>query len=65
MVYPLLLLYSRQLRNAIGIGLWQGDYRDITRQWLRWYDAEGNWILTQAERLAARLRSLGIDPDEV
>ena len=49
----------------IGIGLWQGCYRDINRQWLRWYDAEGNWIPTQAERLAARLRSLGVDPDDV
>ncbi|MBD2461148.1 Uma2 family endonuclease [Oscillatoria sp. FACHB-1407] len=56
----------------IGLGLWQGEQRGITRQWLRWYDAEGNWIPTEAEqaqrraeRLAERLRSLGIDPDAI
>jgi hypothetical protein len=42
--------------------------------WLRWCDQEGNVIPTgaelaeaeraRAERLAARLRALGIDPDE-
>ncbi|MBD0268594.1 MAG: Uma2 family endonuclease [Cyanobacteria bacterium Co-bin8] len=49
----------------IGLGLWQGEYREITRPWLRWYDAQGEWILTKAERLAARLRELGVDPDQV
>jgi Uma2 family endonuclease len=33
----------------LGIGLWQGEYQGINRLWLRWYDAEGNWILTDAE----------------
>ncbi len=70
----------------LGLGLWQGSYQGITRQWLRWYNAAGDWILTsaeqehqfgeqaqqraeqehqRAERLAARLRQLGINPDEV
>jgi Uma2 family endonuclease len=73
----------------LGLGLWQGEHRGITRQWLRWYDSEGNWILTEAEqieqaqqraeqaqqraeqaqqraeRLAERLRSLGIEPDQI
>ena len=35
---------------GIGLGLWQGDYDGITRPWLRWYDAEGNWIPTPEER---------------
>ncbi len=35
---------------AIGLGLWQGDYEGIDRHWLRWYDAQGNWIPTAAER---------------
>ena len=35
---------------SIGLGLWQGEYRGCTRQWLRWYDAEGDWIPTEAER---------------
>ncbi|PSM45820.1 hypothetical protein C7Y66_28385, partial [Chroococcidiopsis sp. CCALA 051] len=54
----------------LGLGLWQGTYQGIERQWLRWYDAEGNWIPTateqaqaRAERLAERLRAMGIDPD--
>ncbi len=50
------------------LGLWQGEYQGITRKWLRWLDADGNWISTpeeKAARLAQRLRDLGIDPDEV
>lgn len=54
----------------LGLGLWQGIYQGIERQWLRWYDAEGNWIPTateqaqaRAERLAERLRAMGVDPD--
>ncbi len=35
----------------IGLGLWQGEYAGITRQWLRWLDAEGNWIPTTQELL--------------
>ena len=34
----------------LGCSLWQGEYRGASRQWLRWYDAQGNWILTEAER---------------
>ena len=34
---------------ALGLGLWQGEYEGCERLWLRWYDAEGNWILTEAE----------------
>jgi Uma2 family endonuclease len=63
----------------LGLGLWQGTYQGIERLWLRWYDATGNWISTpeeqqairaeqeyqRAERLAARLRDLGIDPSEL
>jgi hypothetical protein len=36
----------------LGLGLWWGDYEGITRHWLRWYDAQGNWILTASEREA-------------
>jgi Uma2 family endonuclease len=91
----------------LGLTLWQGTYQGIERFWLRWYDAEGNLVLTpreqerqraeqeheraeqeheraeqeheraeqeheraeqerqRADRLAARLRELGINPDEV
>jgi Uma2 family endonuclease len=64
---------------GIGLGLWQGEYRGCDRQWLRWYDAQGNWIPTEAERerqekelvqarvqqLAERLREAGIDPEQI
>lgn len=42
--------------------------------WLRWWDSQGNLLLTgeeraeqerqRADRLAEQLRSLGIEPDE-
>ena len=34
----------------IGLGLWLGDYRGVSRQWLRWYDANEDWIPTDEER---------------
>ena len=34
----------------LGLGLWQGVYQGIERLWLRWYDADGNWVLTPEER---------------
>jgi len=34
----------------LGLGLWQGEYRGKERQWLRWYDPQGNWIPTTAEK---------------
>jgi Uma2 family endonuclease len=59
---------------GIGLGLWQGPYQEVEGQWLRWYDASGNWLETDAERanretkranrLAQQLRELGINPDE-
>lgn len=55
----------------LGIGLWQGTYEGVPRLWLRWYDATENWIPTpveleraKTERLAARLKELGINPEE-
>jgi hypothetical protein len=65
---PKLWIESLQL----GLGLWQGSYQGLERQWLRWYGADENWILTpteqerqRAERLAARLRELGVNPDRL
>ena len=34
----------------MGLALWQGTFRGQDRQWLRWYNAEGNWLLTEAEQ---------------
>ncbi|MEG4208221.1 hypothetical protein QUA20_30590 [Microcoleus sp. Pol7_A1] len=28
------------------MGLWKGSYQNQTQQWLRWWDSEGNWLLT-------------------
>jgi len=39
----------------LGLGLWQGTYQGIERQWLRWYDAEGNWVPTPAEQERQRV----------
>jgi Uma2 family endonuclease len=53
---------------GLGIGLWLGHYQDVERLWLRWYDDTGNWIITAQEkalRLAAKLRELGINPEDV
>ncbi|WP_148662625.1 Uma2 family endonuclease [Scytonema hofmannii] len=33
----------------IGLGLWLGEFAGVTRLWLRWYDAQGNWIPTDTE----------------
>jgi hypothetical protein len=59
----------------ISLGVWQGSYEGIERLWLRWFDTEERLILSaeeraeqaeeRADRLAARLRELGIDPNEV
>lgn len=57
---------------GLRLGLWQGRYEKIDRTWLRWFTASGELILTpneateqRAERLAAKLRELNVDPDEV
>jgi len=59
----------------LGLGLWEGRYQGIERIWLRWFDGEGNWLPTpiereqqareRGERLATKLRELGINPDEI
>ena len=102
---------------GVELGLWQGSYQNQTQLWLRWWDFDGNLLLTgweqtelerlhseqerqrgdreqqradleqqradrereekeqqriradreqqRAEKLAARLKELGIDPDEL
>jgi Uma2 family endonuclease len=44
-IHPRIWISELQL----GLGLWDGEYDEIERRWLRWYDAEGNWVLTDAE----------------
>lgn len=81
---PAQLTEGRLLIPQLGLslGLWQGNFENIERLWLRWFTASGELILTpdeeattaqqraesaeqRAERLAARLRELGINPDEL
>lgn len=59
---------------ALGLGVWQGEYKGVQGQWLRWQTKDGQWVPTdgeqaersqqRAEKLAERLRSLGIDPED-
>jgi hypothetical protein len=61
--------------NPLGIelGIWQGQYQNVTLPWLRCWDSQGNFLLTgeersqiesqRAERLAAQLRALGVEPE--
>jgi len=51
---------------GLGVVLWRGVYEGCESTWLRWCDRDGAVILTgaeRAERLAAKLRAAGIDPD--
>jgi len=53
---------------GLGIGCERGNYSGVTREWLYWYDAEGKRYLTpeeQVNRLAQKLRELGIDPNSL
>lgn len=55
-------------RIELSLGLWQGSYENLDRLWLRWMTPNGDLILTaseRAERLAARLRELGVDPKQL
>ncbi|OCR01554.1 hypothetical protein BCD67_18870 [Oscillatoriales cyanobacterium USR001] len=59
----------------LGLGVWEGEFEGINRRWLRWYDALGNWVQTDAElavtqaeqerqkriELAAKLKSLSAE----
>jgi Uma2 family endonuclease len=36
---------------ALGLGVWEGPYKDISGLWLRWYDAQGEWIATEVEQI--------------
>lgn len=60
---------------GLGIGRGVGTYSGWTREWLYWYDQAGNRYpspdeaveqeRSRAERLAERLRTMGIDPSDL
>ena len=39
----------------LGIGIWLGNFQGLERQWLRWYDAQQQWLLTPVERERQRV----------
>jgi hypothetical protein len=57
----------------VELGIWTGPYQNLELPWLRWWDHEGNLLLTgeeraeherqRAERYAALLREQGIEPE--
>jgi hypothetical protein len=59
----------------LALGYEPGNHVAWSREWLYWYDVSGNRYLTaneraiqaekRAQRLAERLRTMGIDPDEI
>lgn len=53
---------------GLSLTLWQDEYEGWADKWLRWIDADGNLVLTgseRAERLAEKLRELGVDPQQI
>jgi len=51
---------------GVELGIWHGEYQNAELPWLRWWDLQGNLLLTgdeRADRLAAQLRSLGVEPE--
>jgi Putative restriction endonuclease len=68
---------GRYLIEPLGVelGIWRGNYQGVTLPWLRWFESGGHLLPTEWERaeserarndrLAAKLRELGIDPDQV
>ncbi|MBE9176895.1 Uma2 family endonuclease [Synechocystis salina LEGE 06155] len=57
----------------VALGIWQGTYQNMKLPWLRWWDLQGKLLLSpeekviqaeeKAEKLAAKLRELGINPE--
>jgi hypothetical protein len=53
---------------GLGFTLWEGEFENRVDIWLRWCDQSGNLIPTgaeRAERLAQKLRELGINPEDL
>lgn len=54
---------------GLGITLWEGEFENTSsKSWLRWTNEQGQIIPTgieKADRLAAKLRELGVDPNSL
>lgn len=59
----------------LNLTLWQGKFEGRNDQWLRWLDDDGNLLPTadekaaieteRADKLEAKLRELGVEPNEI
>jgi Uma2 family endonuclease len=60
---------------GVELGIWSGTYKNVELPWLRWWDEQGNLLLTGEERaeqekqradiLAAQLQALGVEVDNL
>jgi FKBP-type peptidyl-prolyl cis-trans isomerase len=37
-------------KMGVELGIWQGIYKNVELPWLRWWDLEGNFLLTGEEQ---------------
>jgi Uma2 family endonuclease len=68
---------NKLISQRLGLSLvrWQGTYQEVNTVWLRWANLDGTVLPTseekaqqaerKAQKLAAKLRKLGINPDDV
>jgi Uma2 family endonuclease len=60
---------------GVELGIWEGNVGGYEMPWLRWWDAQGQLLRSpvelaaeeseRAERFAAKLRELGVDPNSL
>ncbi len=43
---------------GVELGIWQGQYQNVEFPWLRWWDIQGNLLLTAEERLEQEQQEL-------
>lgn len=55
-------------RLDVELGVWRGTFGGYEAPWLRWWNPKGERLGTEgerADRLAAKLRELGVDPESL
>lgn len=62
-------------RLEVELGLWRGNYQNLNQLWLRWWDKNGNLLLTGTEKAAQerqarfdaipRLRNFGLNNEQI
>jgi Uma2 family endonuclease len=48
----------------IGLGIWEGSFDDVSGYWLRWCDAQGNWLLTDTEQAETDRKQAETDKEQ-